>query len=75
MFEPYEHLVPSLLKYKAMYLGINIIILGIVVNKLSNMGLLPVSPTDYIDLIPPYRVLIHIIQAVEVAVGFWNLSW
>ena len=43
-------------KYKLMYLGIQIILLGIVVYKLSAMGLLPVSAADYVDMIPPFEV-------------------
>ena len=49
-------MVSDLTKYKLMYLGINLILLGIIIYKLSVMGLLPVSPTDYIDLIPFYEV-------------------
>ena len=54
VFEPYEHMVSDLTKYKLMYMGINLVLLGIIIYKLSVMGLLPVSPTDYIDLIPLY---------------------
>ena len=43
-------------KYKLMYLGIQIILLGIVVYKLSAMGLLPVSAADSVDMIPPFEV-------------------
>lgn len=46
----------SLGKYKFMYLGIQVILLGIVVYKLSAMGLLPVSAADYVDLVPPFEV-------------------
>ncbi len=38
-----------------MYMGINIIQLGIVAYKLSAMGLLPVSAPDYVDLVPTYE--------------------
>jgi hypothetical protein len=44
----------SLAKYKFMYAGIHLILLGIVAYKLSMMGLLPVSAADYVDLIPPF---------------------
>ena len=56
VFEPYQHLTTGLAKYKAIYLAINLVLLGVVVYKLSMMGLLPVSPIDYIDLIPAYKV-------------------
>jgi hypothetical protein len=49
-------MVPSLMKYKLMYFGIQLILLGIVVYKLSVMGLLPVSAADYVDLIEPFDV-------------------
>lgn len=39
-----------------MYLGIQVILLGIVIYKLSAMGLLPVSAPDYVDLVPPFEV-------------------
>lgn len=36
-------------------MGINFLQLAIVAYKLSAMGLLPVSATDYIDLVPTYE--------------------
>ena len=56
MFEPYEGMLPSLVKYKFMYLGIQVVLLGIVIYKLSVMGLLPVSAADYVDLVTPFEV-------------------
>ena len=44
------------MKYKFMYLGIQLVLLGIVVYKLSAMGLLPVSAADYVDMVPPFKV-------------------
>ena len=44
----------SLLKYKLIYIGINLIIFGVVLHKLSKMGLLSFSSSAYIDMIPPY---------------------
>ena len=49
-------MMDSLATYKLIYFGINIVLLGIIIYKLSAMGLLPVSPTDYVDLIPLYQV-------------------
>ena len=45
-----------MMKYKVMYLGIYLILLGIVAYKLSAMGLLPVSAADYVDMVPPFEV-------------------
>ena len=56
VFEPYEGMTTSMMKYKFMYLGIHVILLGIVVYKLSAMGLLPVSAADYVDMVPPFEV-------------------
>ena len=55
MFEPYEDRVKSLLKYKLIYMGINVICLVVVLFKLSKMGLLSFSPSAYIDMIPNYQ--------------------
>jgi hypothetical protein len=49
-------MLPSLAKYKLMYLGIQVVMLGIVIYKLSVMGLLPVSAADYVDMVPPFQV-------------------
>ena len=45
-----------------MYGAIYSILLGIVLYKLSMMGLLPVSAADYVDLIPPYEVSFYIVR-------------
>jgi len=50
-------MLPSLVKYKVMYLGIHLILLVIVLWKLSAMGLLPVSAADYVDLVQPFEVV------------------
>ena len=55
MFEPYEGIVGSTFKYKVIYIGINLVLVGIVAYKLSTMGLLPVSAADYVDLVPLYE--------------------
>lgn len=52
-------MLPSLAKYKIMYVGIHLILLSIVLYKLSAMGLLPVSAADYVDLVPPLDVRPH----------------
>ena len=38
--------------YKLIYLGANLAILGFIAFKFSGMGLLPLSPSDYVDLLP-----------------------
>jgi len=48
-------MVSSTFKYKVIYCGINLILVGIVAYKLSSMGLLPVSAADYVDLVPKYE--------------------
>ncbi len=55
VFEPYETMVSSTFKYKVIYCGINLVLMGIVAYKLSSMGLLPVSAADYVDLVPTYE--------------------
>lgn len=55
VFEPFETMVSSTFKYKVIYCGINLILVGIVAYKLSSMGLLPVSAADYVDLVPKYE--------------------
>lgn len=56
VFEPYEGMLPSLFKYKFMYAGINLILFGIVLYKMSAMGMLPVLAADYVDLVPTFDV-------------------
>jgi hypothetical protein len=55
VFEPFEDQTKSIMKYKVIYIAINLVGLGIIVYKLSNMGLLSLSPSAYIDLIPNYE--------------------
>lgn len=55
-FKEFESSGESLIKYKLIHSAINLILLGIVINKLLNVGLLPTSPSDWVDLIPPYSV-------------------
>ena len=57
VFEPYEGMVGSLFKYKFMYMGIHVILLGIVLYKMAAMGMLPVLAADYVDMVPTFDVL------------------
>ena len=50
-------MLPSLGKYKFMYIGINSVLLCIVIWKMAAMGMLPVLAADYVDLMPPFDVL------------------
>jgi hypothetical protein len=50
-------MLPSLAKYKLMYSGINLVLLGIVLYKMSAMGMLPVLAADYVDLVPTFDVI------------------
>jgi hypothetical protein len=43
------------MKWKLIYVAINLVCLGMVSYKLSKMGLLSLSPSAYIDLIPNYE--------------------
>lgn len=49
-------MLPSLVKYKFMYVGINLILFGMVIYKMSAMGMLPVLAADYVDLVPTFDV-------------------
>ena len=49
-------MLPSLVKYKFMYIGINLVLLGIVLYKMAAMGMLPVLAADYVDLMSPFEV-------------------
>lgn len=55
VFEPYEDQTKSLFKYKLIYAAINLACVGVVSYKLSKMGLISLSPSSYIDLIPNYE--------------------
>lgn len=65
-------MLPSLAKYKLMYLGIQVVMLGIVIYKLSVMGLLPVSAADYVDMVPPFQVHLSSIQTLKVMARAWT---
>lgn len=43
------------MKYKVIYVVINLACLAVVSYKLSKMGLISLSPSSYIDLIPSYE--------------------
>lgn len=58
-------MVSSLVKYKFMYIGINLILIGLVGYKLSAMGLLPVAAADYVDLVPSYETLDVIAKGIS----------
>lgn len=54
VFEPYEEQTRNIMKYKLIYTVINLICVGVVIYKLSKIGLLSLSPSAYIDLVPNY---------------------
>lgn len=56
VFKDYEGMGVSLTTYKLIYLAINCFLLGLVIYKLLNVGLLPTAPSDWIDLIPLFSV-------------------
>lgn len=52
--------------FKLMYIGINLVLFGMGLYKLNTMGLLPLSPSDYVDLVPksivrPYYSPLHLL--------------
>ena len=55
-FKPYENKGIDLFKYKLMYLGIYGFVLSIGLYKFYNLGLLPLSPSDWVDIIPGHEV-------------------
>ena len=59
-FEKFEGKGVSLIKFKLIYLMINLIILSIMLYKFYNMGLLPLNPSDYTELIPKSKVITKI---------------
>ena len=52
-------MLPSLVKYKFMHVGINLVLLGLVLYKMASMGMLPVLAADYVDLMPPFEVEVN----------------
>lgn len=56
----------SLFKYKFMYVGIHLILLGIVLYKMAAMGMLPVLAADYVDMVPTFDVLLPINETLRV---------
>lgn len=51
-FKQFEGHGVNLLPYKFIYGAIHSVILALCLNKFHTMGLLPLSPSDWIDLIP-----------------------
>jgi hypothetical protein len=58
-FKKFNGLKGDILFYKAIYFGINLIALGMGLYKLYNMGLLPLHPADYVDLVPFMKVILN----------------
>ena len=56
VFEPYANKGVGLFQYYLIFTGINLVILSILGYKFYNMGLLPLNPSDWLDLIPVYKV-------------------
>jgi hypothetical protein len=55
-FKPFEGHGVQLFPYKIIYGGIQMVVLAIGFYKFYTMGLLPLSPADWIDLIPHQHV-------------------
>ena len=55
-FAKFHSLGSQVNQYKLIHIGINLILLAMGLYKLNSMGLLPLSPSDYVDLVPKSRV-------------------
>ena len=63
----------DLLQYKFYYVCIHGAILSIGLYKLYNIGLLPLAPADWIDLIPLHSVIIYcnvLVKRIIVSIEF-----
>ncbi|KRX02435.1 hypothetical protein PPERSA_10052 [Pseudocohnilembus persalinus] len=54
-FQQFEGKGIPLLKFKLYYIGMKSLILSVALYKLYNLGLLPLSPSDWVDLVPSYQ--------------------
>jgi hypothetical protein len=66
-FARFSTLGNELAFYKLIYIGINLGVLGMGLYKLNTMGLLPLNPSDYVELIPKADVpfLVNLEQFVH----------
>ena len=53
-FRPFERDVPQLGFYKLVYAAINAAVSAFVLYKVATIGLLPLFPSDYVDLLPTH---------------------
>ncbi len=51
VFKPFENQNHSILIYKILYVFINFFVFGFVIYRINNMGLLPLSPADWISVL------------------------
>mmetsp|Transcript_5399 Transcript_5399/g.5526 ORF Transcript_5399/g.5526 Transcript_5399/m.5526 type:complete len:159 (-) Transcript_5399:81-557(-) len=51
VFKPFENQTYSILQYKLLYVTINIVVFGFVIYRINNMGLLPLSPSDWVNFL------------------------
>lgn len=56
VFKKYESLKDAVFFYKLIYMAVNGVVLCIGLYKLYGMGLLPLHPADYVDLVPYMKV-------------------
>ncbi len=59
-FEPYH--MKELSFYKLIYVVINIALLGYSLYNFSKMGMIPLSPSDYVDVLPANPVHVDIVH-------------
>ena len=51
-FKDFEKEVPQIGFYKLVYFLLNLGIFGFILYKIMGMGLLPIAPADYVDILP-----------------------
>ena len=56
-FEPYEHKGLKLVLPKLLYIACNMVTIGLAAYKFSNMGIIPVLPSDWAGLFSPRVVM------------------
>ena len=62
-FEPFEFKGLNLLMPKLIYLGCNFVSIGVAAYKFSNMGIIPVQPSDWAGLFHD-KVTVEVSQVV-----------
>ena len=51
VFKPYENQTYSIIQYKLSYMVLNFIIFCFILYRINNMGLLPLTPADWVSFV------------------------